>query len=118
MTLSCKYVDDVVIGAPFILTQDLITSLHINTVVEITGSEEDKVLKRHQKTDPNKVARDLGILKQVKIDDPFYDMTVEKIAGRVWANKQIYELKVKKKSQSEALYYEGKQARGFVEEKA
>ena len=33
MCLSCKYVDDIVIGAPFILTQDLINSLHINIVV-------------------------------------------------------------------------------------
>jgi ethanolamine-phosphate cytidylyltransferase len=44
MCLSCKYVDDVVIGAPFILTQDLINSLHINIVVEMIGTDEDKVL--------------------------------------------------------------------------
>jgi len=98
MALSCKHVDDVVIGAPFILTQDLITSLHINVVVEMTGTDEDKVIKKYQDIDPNKIARDQGILKQVKIDDPFYDMTLEKIASRIFANKAIYELKVKKKS--------------------
>lgn len=65
MCLSCKYVDDVVIGAPFILTQDLISSLHINIVVEMIGTEEDKVLQRYQATDPNKVARDQGVLRQV-----------------------------------------------------
>ena len=65
MCLSCKYVDDVVIGAPFILTQDLINSLHINVVVEMIGTEEDRVLKRYQTIDPNKLARDQGILSQV-----------------------------------------------------
>ena len=58
MCLSCKHVDDVVIGAPFILTQDLIKSLHISKVVEIVGTEEDKVMKRYSHIDPNKVARD------------------------------------------------------------
>jgi ethanolamine-phosphate cytidylyltransferase len=65
MALSCKHVDDVVIGAPFILTQDLINSLHISVVAEIVGTEEDKVLKRYQTIDPHKVAREQGILRQV-----------------------------------------------------
>ena len=29
MTLACKHVDDVVIGAPYIITEDLIKSLNI-----------------------------------------------------------------------------------------
>lgn len=35
MTLSCKYVDDIVIGAPFIITKDLIKSLNIKKVINI-----------------------------------------------------------------------------------
>lgn len=41
MTLSVKHVDDVIIGAPYILTQDLIKTLNINKVVVITDTEED-----------------------------------------------------------------------------
>lgn len=52
MCLSCKYVDDIVIGAPFILTQDLISSLKIDVVVKMTGTDEDKVLKRYQNVEP------------------------------------------------------------------
>merc|ERR1712029_1168547 len=70
MCLSCKHVDDVVIGAPFILTQDLINSLHISVVVEINGTDEDKVLKRYENIDPNKIARDQGLVQQVQIEDP------------------------------------------------
>jgi len=44
MALACKYVDDVVIGAPYILTKDLMTSLNIHKVVHVTSSE-DKVLE-------------------------------------------------------------------------
>ena len=45
MCLATKHVDDVVIGAPFILTEDLIKSLNIKKVVSIKNSKEDTVLK-------------------------------------------------------------------------
>ena len=44
MTLACKHVDDIVIGAPFIITEDLIKSLNIDVVVRIVNTEEDTVL--------------------------------------------------------------------------
>jgi ethanolamine-phosphate cytidylyltransferase len=62
MTLSCKYVDDVVIGAPYIITNDLISSLKINKVVVITDTEEDKPNRLNAKVDQFKVPRELGIL--------------------------------------------------------
>ena len=40
MALAIKYVDDVVIGAPYILTEDLIRSLNIKKVVYV-NTEED-----------------------------------------------------------------------------
>ena len=43
MTLACKHVDDVVIGAPFILTKDLISSLNISAVVHVNDTDEDVV---------------------------------------------------------------------------
>lgn len=43
MTLACKHVDDIVIGAPFIITEDLIKSLNIDIVVRIINTEEDSV---------------------------------------------------------------------------
>lgn len=45
MTLACKHVDDIIIGAPYILTHDLIASLKIKKVVVITDTEEDTPLK-------------------------------------------------------------------------
>lgn len=43
MTLACKHVDDIVIGAPYIITEDLIRSLNIDKVVRIINTEEDTV---------------------------------------------------------------------------
>jgi ethanolamine-phosphate cytidylyltransferase len=45
--LACKYVDEVVIGAPFIMTHDLLRTLNVQTVVAFT-TEEDSVLPIHQ----------------------------------------------------------------------
>ena len=100
MTLSCKHVDDVVIGAPYILTKDLIKSLNISKVVNIIETEEDKVLQRFENIDPFEVAKKMGIYVEEKVEDDFYDITTEKIASRVLTNKVQFELKVKKKSSS------------------
>jgi len=48
----------------------------------------------------------MGILHEVQINDPFYDITVEKISERVLANKNEIELKVSKKLNSENQYYD------------
>lgn len=42
MTLACKHVDDVVMGAPYIITEDLIKSLNIKKVIRISNTSEDK----------------------------------------------------------------------------
>lgn len=52
MTLACKHVDDVVIGAPYILTKDLIQSLNIGAVVHISDTAEDPVREEYQSIDP------------------------------------------------------------------
>ena len=46
MCLACKHVDDVIIGAPYIITDDLITSLNIKKVVRITNTLEDTPLQK------------------------------------------------------------------------
>lgn len=51
MTLACKHVDDVVIGAPFILTKDLMQSLNIHKVFHITDTAEDTVLEQYSAVD-------------------------------------------------------------------
>jgi len=60
MALGCRQVDEVIIGAPYILTSDLLTSLNITKVVHI-DTEDDTVLSTYGAIDPYKVAKDKGI---------------------------------------------------------
>ena len=41
--LACKYVDEVIIGAPYVLTADLVKTLNVQKVVAFT-TEEDSVM--------------------------------------------------------------------------
>lgn len=40
MSLAMKYVDDVVIGAPYVITDDLLKSLNIKKVVHVLSRED------------------------------------------------------------------------------
>ena len=57
MTLACKHVDDVVIGAPFVITHDLVASLKIKKVIVITDTQEDSTLRMYSDIDQFEVPR-------------------------------------------------------------
>ena len=50
MVLACKHVDDIVIEAPYIITEDLIKSLNISKVVNII-TDEDFAKAEHKHVD-------------------------------------------------------------------
>ncbi len=56
MTLACKYVDDVVIGAPYEISTDLIKSLNISLVVS-PNTKEDSVKEEFNDIDPYAAAK-------------------------------------------------------------
>lgn len=56
MALAMKNVDDVVIGAPYIITDDLIKSLNIKKVVHVR-TREDKVKPEYEGVDPFEVPK-------------------------------------------------------------
>lgn len=90
--LSCRWVDDVVMGAPFIITQELIDSFGIHYVV--TGSVRDS-----HDIDTYELPKKLGIFKE--IPSPKSDLTTSKIIQRIILNMQKYEERNKKKQQKE-----------------
>lgn len=51
------------------------------------------------------------------MNDPFYDLTVEKIAQRVKDNEEALKAKVSKKQTSQNNYESDKYAEGFIYEK-
>ena len=60
MALAMKYVDDVVIGSPYIITDDLIKSLNIHKVVHIV-TDEDKVKPEFADIDPYEEPKKQGL---------------------------------------------------------
>ena len=95
--------DDVVIGAPFIITHDLIKSLNISKVVNVV-THEDKPLEEFADVDQFKAARDLNLYYELPRNEN--ELTVEIIAKRIQAQKSSYMLKFERKNTSEQAYYD------------
>ena len=108
MALAIKYVDDVVIGAPYVITEDFLLSLGIKKVVHVL-TDEDKVKPEHQHIDPYAIPKEQKIYVELpKIEN---DITLQQIAKRVENNRVAFEKKVAKKLESQNKYYEFKKTR-------
>jgi len=93
--LSCRYVDEVIIGAPWQLTEDFIKSQRISVVVH--GTVNDPAYIDH-KDDPFEVPRRLGILQTVVSPRK---ITTSEIVDRIIKNRQQYEERNRKKEEKE-----------------
>jgi len=97
-TLSCRYVDEVVIGAPLHITKDFIDSLRINEVV--CGSVAHSYTEGGQDSDNDlyRVPKDLGILKVVSSPSK---LTTPEVIKRILENHALFEERNKKKENKE-----------------
>ena len=102
MALAMKDVDDVVIGAPYIITEDLIKSLNIKKVVHVR-SREDQVKAEFADIDPFEVPKAQNIY--VELPAVENDLTLEDIARRVHANRAQFETKFKNRKARQDDYY-------------
>ena len=117
--LSCKYVDEVVMGAPWDITDDLLKSLNIQLVLEGTRRKIDESMKYY--TDPYAIPKSMGIHKIV---DSKSDLTAEIVIERIIKNREKYIIyhvnlcrlleKHKKKQAKEEIYY--KEQKEYVQE--
>eukprot|EP01133_Synstelium_polycarpum_P003749 gene3749-4323_t len=95
--LSCRYVDEVVIGAPFSVSKEMIESLHINVVVH----GDDPVIMGPDGVDPYKLAKEMGLYKEVKHTE---GLTATEIVRRIIDNRLQFEARNKKKEQKEVTF--------------
>ena len=58
--LALRDVDDVIMGAPWVVTEDMIKTLNISVVV--CGSNKKNILEEEPREDPYEVPARLGIL--------------------------------------------------------
>lgn len=97
--LSCRHVDEVVIGAPMVIADDLLTTFNISLVV--TGTVHE-TLNRESEKERYAVPQERDIFK--RLDSP-ETMTSAKLIERIVANRKLFEARQAKKNKSENDYY-------------
>jgi ethanolamine-phosphate cytidylyltransferase len=105
--LGCKYVDDVLIDAPYRVTKEMIASLNLSVVVHGTHRDQDKSpgfsLDEHYET-----AREAGIFKTLQSPST---LDVKDIVDRINENRERLEKKFVSKMQAEGEYYADRYAK-------
>ncbi|KAI3711833.1 hypothetical protein L1987_70381 [Smallanthus sonchifolius] len=99
--LACRYVDEVIIGAPYEISKGMIKTFNIYLVVHGTVSEIDNSLNVME--DPYKVPKSMGIFRTLESPK---NITTTSVAQRIKANHEIYQKRNAKKEASEKKYYE------------
>jgi len=110
--LALKYVDDVVIGAPWKVTEDIIRSLKIHLVVQGTQHKWDKdhEIKGEsivmQEEDLYSVPKKLGIYHEILSE---FDLTNDVLVQRLIERRENYIKKYQNKAKKEEDYYKKKE---------
>ncbi|KAG6741044.1 hypothetical protein POTOM_056528 [Populus tomentosa] len=83
--LACRYVDEVIIGAPWEVTKDMVTTFNITLVVHGTVAENNSLLAGEP--DPYAVPKSMRIFQM--LDSP-KTITTTSVAQRIVANHEAY----------------------------
>lgn len=82
--LACKYVDEVVIGAPWFVTEDLLKSFNIQHVIEVTPKSQEPEPKPYV-LDNYRLAKEKGIYAKVEVGS---QITVDMLIDRIVSNHE------------------------------
>lgn len=94
--LACKYVDEVILGAPYSVTQELLKGgFNIKLVVHGKTSSEPDI----NNEDPYKLPKEMGIYHEV--ETRFSHLTTQTIIDRIIKRRQAYEERNRKKQAKE-----------------
>lgn len=99
--LACKYVDDVIIDPPYLITAEMIAALQINIVV--TGKVSE--VPEDAESDVYRVPQEMGIMTTT---DSGSTMTMGNVLTRIRENAVRLENKVAKKMKAEAEHFKDK----------
>lgn len=97
--LACKYVDEVVIGAPSHLTEDIMTTFNIKLVVR--GSVSETSPSGTYEESRYAIPMKAGCFKRISSPSP---ATAKNIMQRIVDRKKEFEARNQKKTKSEAAY--------------
>jgi ethanolamine-phosphate cytidylyltransferase len=97
--LSCRWVDEVVMGVPFAVTEDVLRSLSVDVVV---GGKRNEA---HDKIDPWELPKQRGIFIEA---DSGSDLTTDGVIRRVMQHRDAFVERQKKKAVKDAKAEESK----------
>ena len=95
--LACRYADEVVIGAPAMITNDLLTTFNVKVVI----AEDDEPYAVGG-VDVNALAVERGLYERVPRR---HDCSVLGVAKRIMENRAEFEARNARKTKSESAYY-------------
>jgi len=98
--LGCRYVNDVLIDAPYQITQEMIASLNITEVVRGTSVIKDEDVRY-------KYAKDAGIFTVIERPSHF---SIGSIVERIHRNQEKFQAKFLRKMKAESHFYDQKYA--------
>ena len=100
--MGCRYVDDVLIDAPYRVTPEMVASLNIVEVVHGTIGDDDDADGSHNLEERYSHPMEAGIF--TILDSPS-DFNISTIMRRIQENQERFKAKIQKKKQAEADYY-------------
>jgi ethanolamine-phosphate cytidylyltransferase len=99
--LACRYTDEVIIGAPSVITEDLLTTFNISMVVRGTMHEiNDRTAASEDER--YSMPSERGMLKYLNSPS---SMTSAQLIQRIVKNREQFENRQEKKKASEKEYY-------------
>lgn len=101
---ACKWVDEVIIGAPLQVTQDLVKTWDIHAVAKGTGHARNEGNAEAQ--DHHAIAAELGICHDIPSKWP--DLCHETIVQRIISGREVFLKRNKDRARREDAYYAGK----------
>ncbi|PVU99779.1 hypothetical protein BB559_000418 [Furculomyces boomerangus] len=95
--LQCRYVDEVIIGAPYSVTKDVLEKVY---KVDVVAHGPDKPILDLDGNDPYKLPKELGIYKEVNHE--LTSLTTTTIINRIIESRQRY-IDRQKRKENKAL---------------
>jgi len=94
--LACRYVDEVVMGAPWSPTKEQLKGINVSIVIKGVVSDHPKTAP-----DPYSAAKELGIFQEIESGSK---LTTKSIIDHIIQHRLLYEERNQKKLQKEAKH--------------
>ena len=107
--LGCRFVDDVLIDAPYEISPEMVSSLNITEVVHGTRSD-DIGTSRNNEGERYRYPKSAGILSIMESPS---DFNLGHIVQRISINQETFQAKFDRKMQAEQDFYNGKYGRAI-----